>query len=127
MNKNRCEWAQNQPKFYQEYHDKEWGIPQHKDKVLFELINSRRSTSRISWITILKKRDNYKKAFDNFNPKIVANYKKNKIEELLNNEGIVRNKLKINSTIQNAKVFLQIQKEFKTFNNYIWHFTNTNK
>jgi DNA-3-methyladenine glycosylase I len=124
MNKNRCEWAQNQPKFYQEYHDKEWGIPQHKDRVLFELLILEGAQAGLSWITILKKRDNYKKAFDNFNPKIVANYKKNKIEELLNNEGIVRNKLKINSTIQNAKVFLQIQKEFKTFNNYIWHFTN---
>lgn len=120
----RCEWVENQPKFYQDYHDKEWGVPKHNDRILFELLILEGAQAGLSWITILKKRDNYRKAFDNFNPKIIANYKENKVKELLQNEGIVRNKLKINSAIKNAKVFLQIQSEFKTFNNYIWKFTN---
>ncbi|MDD3175565.1 MAG: DNA-3-methyladenine glycosylase I [Candidatus Nanoarchaeia archaeon] len=120
----RCEWAENQPKFYQDYHDKEWGTPQHKDKLLFELLILEGAQAGLSWITILKKRNNYKKAFNNFNPKIISQYNEEKVQELLQNEGIIRNKLKIRSTIQNAKVFLQIQKEFKSFNNYIWSFTN---
>lgn len=120
----RCNWVKDQPEFYQEYHDKEWGIPQHKDNRLFELLILEGAQAGLSWSTILKKRKAYKKAFDNFDPKIISKYKEEKVEALLNNENIVRNKLKINSTIINAKVFLEIQKEFKTFNNYIWSFTN---
>jgi DNA-3-methyladenine glycosylase I len=120
----RCEWVKNSNKEYVKYHDKEWGVPVHKDKKLFEMLILEGAQAGLSWSTILKKRKNYKKAFNNFNPKKVAKYDDKKIERLLKNEGIVRNKLKIKSTIQNAKVFLEIQKEFKSFNKYIWGFTN---
>jgi len=120
----RCEWAENQPEFYQKYHDEEWGNPHHDDKLLFELLILEGAQAGLSWNTILKKRNNYRNAFNNFDPKKVATYDEKKINELIQNEGIVRNKLKIRSTIQNAKVFLEIQKEFKSFDKYIWSFTN---
>jgi DNA-3-methyladenine glycosylase I len=120
----RCEWVKTSNKEYINYHDKEWGIKVHNDKKLFEMLILEGAQAGLSWATILKKRKNYKKAFNNFNPKKVAKYDDKKIEELLKNKGIVRNKLKIKSTIQNAKVFLEIQKEFKSFNEYIWEFTN---
>lgn len=119
----RCKWVENQPDFYKKYHDEEWGIPEHNDIKLFELLILEGAQAGLSWSTILKKRTEYRKAFDNFDPNKVSKYNQEKINQLLQNEGIVRNKLKIHSAIKNAQVFLEIQKEFKSFNNYIWSFT----
>jgi len=121
--KKRCEWCNHEP-IYQKYHDEEWGIPQHNDRALFELLILEGAQAGLSWITILKRRKTYKKAFDNFNVKKVAKYDEKKIAELLKDEGIIRNKLKVRSAIKNAKVFLEIQKEFKTFDKYIWSFVD---
>ena len=119
--KTRCEWAGSDP-LYLDYHDKEWGIPEHNDQKLFEMLILEGAQAGLSWITILRKRENYRKAFDNFDPKKIAAYTKTKIQELLNNEGIVRNKLKVNAAVQNAGGFLEIQKEFSDFDTYIWQF-----
>lgn len=119
--KTRCEWSGSDP-LYQDYHDNEWGVPEHDDRKLFEMLILEGAQAGLSWITILKKRQNYLKAFDNFEPKKVAAYNEAKIQELLNNEGIVRNKLKVNATVQNARAFFEIQKEFGTFDAYIWQF-----
>lgn len=121
---NRCTWVENQITLYIKYHDKEWGVPEHNDTKLFELLILEGAQAGLSWLTVLKKRESYKLAFDNFNPKKVAQYDEKKQQELLNNPNIIRNKLKIKSAINNAKVFLQIQKEFKSFNNYIWRFVD---
>lgn len=121
--KERCQWCNNDP-IYQEYHDKEWGVPEHDDRMLFELLILEGAQAGLSWITVLKKRAEYKRVFDNFNVKKVSKYKDRKIAELLNNSGIIRNKLKINSAIRNAKVFMKIQKEFGSFDKYIWGFVN---
>jgi DNA-3-methyladenine glycosylase I len=120
--KRRCKWPENGTELMMSYHDKEWGFPVHDDNHLFELLILEGAQAGLSWNTILNKRENYRKAFDNFNVKKVARYSEKKKEELLQNEGIVRNKLKINSAIRNAKVFLEIQKEFGTFDAYIWKF-----
>jgi DNA-3-methyladenine glycosylase I len=120
----RCEWVKNSNKEYIKYHDNEWGVPIKKDKELFEMLILEGAQAGLSWTTILKKRKNYRRAFNKFNPKKIAKYGNKKIKELLENKGIVRNKLKINSTVQNAKVFLKIQKEFGSFNKYIWEFVN---
>lgn len=119
----RCAWVTNNP-LYIKYHDEEWGVQVHNEKKLFEMLTLEGAQAGLSWLTVLKKRKNYKKAYDNFDFKKVAKYNDKKIKELLENEGIIRNKLKINSTIQNAKVFIQIQKEFASFNKYIWAFVN---
>ncbi len=119
--KTRCEWAGSDP-LYLDYHDKEWGIPEHNDQKLFEMLILEGAQAGLSWITILKKRQNYRKAFDNFEPKKIAGYNNTKIQQLLNNEGIVRNKLKVNAAVQNAGGFLEIQKEFSDFDTYIWQF-----
>lgn len=121
--KKRCEWAGSDP-LYIEYHDKEWGVPEHDDRKLFELLILEGAQAGLSWRTVLKKRNNYKKAFDNFDPKKIAQYDSKKIEELLRNEGIIRNRLKVESTIRNAQSFLGVQKEFGSFNTYIWDFVN---
>ncbi len=105
------------------YHDEEWGIPVHDDNKLFEFIVLEGAQAGLSWSTVLKKRENYRKAFEGFNPKIVAKFD-NKIKKLLENKGIIRNKLKIESAITNARAFLEVQKEFGSFNNYIWSFVN---
>lgn len=123
MNKIRCDWAGNNP-IYIKYHDKEWGVPVHNDRKLFEMLILEGAQAGLNWITILKKRENYKKAFDNFEPEVVAKYKTQKINKLLKDEGIVRNKLKINSAVTNAKAFLEIQNEFGSFDKYIWRFVN---
>ena len=107
-----------------EYHDKEWGVPVHNDNHLFEVFTLDGAQAGLSWNTILNKRENYREAFDNFDIKKVAKYNSKKIQKLLQNEGIVRNKLKIASTIRNAKVFIEIQKEFGSFDKYIWGFVN---
>ncbi|MEN7982664.1 MAG: DNA-3-methyladenine glycosylase I, partial [Nanoarchaeota archaeon] len=117
----RCAWASNNP-INKKYHDKEWGIEVHNEKKLFEMLILEGAQAGLSWLTILKKRKNYRKAFDNFNYKKIAKYEDKKIQELLENKGIIRNKLKIKSTIQNAKIFIKIQKEFGSFNKYIWSF-----
>jgi DNA-3-methyladenine glycosylase I len=107
-----------------EYHDKEWGVPVHDERMHFEFLILEGAQAGLSWITILKRRENYKKAYDNFEPEIVATYGKEKIEELMNDEGIIRNRRKIESSIKNAKSFIEIQKEFGSFDTYIWSFTN---
>jgi DNA-3-methyladenine glycosylase I len=118
----RCEWAGSDP-LYQAYHDTEWGVPVFEDRILFEFLILEGAQAGLSWSTILRKRENYRKAFDNFDAIKIAQYQKTKIEELLANPGIVRNKLKINATIQNARAFLEIQKKYGSFSNYIWQFT----
>jgi len=119
----RCQWVNLKNDLYIHYHDEEWGVPVYDDTKLFEMLILEGAQAGLSWETVLKKRENYKKAFDNFNPNIVALYDEKKEKTLLQNEGIIRNKLKIKSAIKNAKVFLQIQKEFGSFSDYIWRFT----
>ena len=120
---NRCEWCGTDP-LYVKYHDEEWGVPSHNDRHLFEMLILEGAQAGLSWSTILKKRNNYKKAFNNFDIKKIAKYDSKKVKELLSNAGIVRNKLKINSAIQNANAFLEIRKEFKSFDKYIWRFVD---
>lgn len=117
----RCGWTNDDP-LYMHYHDHEWGVPQYDDQVLFEYLNLEGAQAGLSWYTILKKRENYRQAFDNFNAAAIALYDEAKVEELLHNQGIVRNRLKIHAVIQNAKAFLQIQQEFGSFREYIWSF-----
>ena len=119
--KSRCGWSTNDP-LYIEYHDTEWGVPLHDDRRLFEFLVLDGAQAGLSWLTILKKRQNYRIAFDNFDPQKVARYDDRKISELMANEGIVRNKLKIEASVQNARAFLGIQKEFGSFDRYIWQF-----
>ena len=119
----RCDWAGDDPD-YIKYHDEEWGVPVHDDRVLFEYLILEGAQAGLSWITILRKRENYRLAFDQFDPEIIAGYGEEKIEELLNNPGIVRNRLKLRSTVSNAQSFLEVQKEFGSFDSYIWGFVN---
>lgn len=121
----RCGWV-NQDPLYIEYHDYEWGVPVYDDRLLFEYLNLEGAQAGLSWYTILKKRENYRKAFDNFEPMIILTYNEKKIEELLQNEGIVRNKLKINAVITNAKAFFKVKEEFGSFSDYIWSFVDGN-
>lgn len=124
MNQNvgaqRCNWAKTELSIA--YHDREWGVPIHDDRKLFEFLILEGAQAGLSWETILQKRENYRAAFDNFDPRKVAKYDQRKIKKLLNDAGIVRNRLKINSSVQNAKAFLQIQKEFGSFDAYVWQF-----
>jgi DNA-3-methyladenine glycosylase I len=120
---NRCEWVGNDP-LMREYHDTEWGTPQHDDQILYELLILEGMQAGLSWSTVLKKRENFRKAFNNFDYRIIANYDEDKVEKLLLDEGIIRNRLKINSAIINAKCFIKIQAEFGSFDNYIWKFVN---
>ncbi|QQE10985.1 DNA-3-methyladenine glycosylase I [Planctomycetota bacterium] len=117
----RCEWCSDD-ELYQEYHDKEWGVPVHDDRMLFEFLILEGAQAGLSWITILKKREHYCKVFANFEPIKVARFNENKIEKLLHDPGIVRNRLKVNAAVTNAKVFLKVQKEFGSFDKYIWSF-----
>ncbi len=119
--KQRCPWATSDP-LYILYHDQEWGVPVHDDRKLFEMLILEGAQAGLSWITILKKRENYLKAFDNFDAKKVARYDSKKVRQLLSNEGIIRNRLKIEAAIQNAQAFLAIQKEFGSFDQYNWQF-----
>lgn len=120
----RCFWVDEKSEIYTKYHDEEWGIPKRDDHELFELLILESFQAGLSWITILKKRENFRKAFDNFDIQKVANYNNEKIAELLSNTGIIRSKNKILSAINNAKIFMQIQKDFGSFANYIWSFTD---
>ena len=118
---NRCGWV-NQDPLYIEYHDQEWGVPVYDDRLLFEYLNLEGAQAGLSWYTILKKRENYRQAFDNFEAEKIIQYDEKKIEELIHNEGIVRNKLKINAVITNSHAFLKVVEEFGSFSKYIWSF-----
>lgn len=120
---NRCQWAGTEP-LYIKYHDKEWGVPVHNDKKLFEFIILEGAQAGLSWITVLKKRAAYREAFDKFDFNKIALYKESKVKQLLKNPGIIRNELKIRSAVRNAKAFLEVRKEFGTFNKYIWKFVD---
>lgn len=120
--KSRCGWAQDPLNAV--YHDKEWGVPVHEDRKLFEFLTLEGAQAGLSWITILKKRPHYQKAFAQFDPKKVARFDAKKVAQLMKNEGLVRNRLKIESTISNAQSFLKVQKEFGSFDRYIWSFVD---
>lgn len=120
----RCPWAGTTKDFYIAYHDDEWGVPVHDDRVFFEFLILEGAQAGLSWETILKKRDAYREAYDNFEPALVAKYNAKRVEKLLANPGIVRNKLKIAASIQNAKSFLAVQEEFGSFDAYVWRFVN---
>ena len=117
----RCTWCGTDP-LYVKYHDEEWGKPVYDDQILFEFLILEGAQAGLSWITVLRKRENYRKAFANFNAEKVAEFTENDVERLLQNEDIIRNRLKVNSAINNARLFLEIQKEFGSFSNYIWGF-----
>lgn len=117
---HRCEWATNALQI--EYHDREWGVPVHDDRTLFEFLILEGAQAGLSWDTILKKRENYRKAFSRFNPRFVARYDHRKTSALLANPGIVRNRLKIKAAVRNARAFLDVQKEYGSFDAYVWKF-----
>ena len=119
----RCEWAGDDP-LYVAYHDTEWGVPLHDDRKLFEFLILEGAQAGLSWITILRKREGYLRAFDGFDPELVARYDEPKIEALLSDAGIVRNRLKVRSAVSNAKVFLDAQSEFGSFDAYLWGFVD---
>ncbi len=123
MIKNRCGWCEGDA-LYEAYHDLEWGVPVKDDDLLFEFMVLETFQAGLSWITILRKRENFRKAFDHFNYKKIAKYNQTKIDTLLQDTGIIRNKLKVNATITNAKAFMQIQNEFGSFRAYIWGFVD---
>ena len=123
MEKTRCDWATKDP-FYIAYHDNEWGVPLHDEQQLFEFLILETFQAGLSWITVLRKRENFRKAFDHFDYKKVALYGEDKIQELLQDAGIIRNKLKVRAAISNANAFMEIQKEFGSFDKYIWGFVN---
>lgn len=121
--KRRCGWCESS-ELYKKYHDEEWGKPVYDDAVLFEFLLLETFQAGLSWITILNKRENFKKAFDDFDYKIIAEYNQDKIDALLQDTGIIRNKLKVKSAISNAQAFINIQKEFGSFSDYFWAFSN---
>jgi len=121
--KERCEWAEGNP-LLMSYHDTEWGVPVHDDQRLFESLILQGAQAGLNWLTILKKRGNYREAFDGFDPILVAKYDEGKIQDLLGNSGIIRNRLKISAAVANAKLFLKIKDQFGTFDKYIWQFVD---
>jgi len=122
-NKKRCSWCEKDD-LYRDYHDNEWGNPVYDDDKLFEFLVLETFQAGLSWYTILKKRDNFRQAFDLFDYKKIAQYKEDKVQELLQNAGIIRNQLKIRGTVSNAIAFIEVQAEFGSFSKYIWSFTN---
>ncbi|MCC8167104.1 MAG: DNA-3-methyladenine glycosylase I [Planctomycetes bacterium] len=124
--KTRCAWAGDLP-IYIDYHDNEWGRPVHDDNKLFEMLILEGMQAGLSWLTILKKRESFRKAFDNFDPAKVARYSEAKIEKLMKNEGIIRNRLKINAAVTNAKLFLEVQKKYRSFDKFIWAYVNNTR
>ena len=124
QNPVRCPWATNDLAIA--YHDREWGVPQHDDRVLFEFLVLEGAQAGLSWDTILRKRENYRAAFDEFDAKKISRYDQRKLDSLMRDEGIVRNRLKILSVVKNAKAFLEVQKEFGSFDRYIWQFVGGN-
>jgi len=123
-NKKRCQWVPLDKPLYVKYHDEEWGVPIHDDRLLFEFLILEGMQAGLSWYTILNKRENFRKAFDHFDPQKIARYDQKKINALLQDSGIIRNRLKIQAAVQNAKVFLEVQAEFGTFDAYMWNFVN---
>jgi DNA-3-methyladenine glycosylase I len=121
--KTRCKWVNEDP-LYRDYHDKEWGVPVYDDQKLFEFLILEGAQAGLSWYTVLKKRDNYRAAFDNFAPEKIARYSDKKIAKILENPGIIRNRLKVNAAVVNAKLFLDVQSDWGSFSNYIWHFVD---
>ena len=117
----RCQWTGSDPR-YVTYHDEEWGVPVHDDRLHFEFLVLEGAQAGLSWSTILNKRDNYRRAFDNFDPAAVAAYDEEKIAALLSDPGIVRNRLKVNAAVRNAQAFLRVQEEYGTFDAYVWPF-----
>ncbi len=122
--KHRCAWATNTGLLYQKYHDAEWGVPVHDDRRLFEFLILEGAQAGLSWSTILNKRENYRQAYDNFDARRIARYDAARVRRLLRDPGIVRNRLKIRASILNARAFLAVQKEFGSFNRYIWQFVS---
>jgi DNA-3-methyladenine glycosylase I len=120
----RCPWVDLSKPDYTDYHDKEWGVPVHDDRLLFEFLTLEAAQAGLSWYTVLRKRENYRIAFDHFDPEKVAGYDEHKVQELLGNAGIIRNRAKILSAVNNARKFLQIQKEFGSFDAYMWKFVD---
>ncbi|MFI1772948.1 DNA-3-methyladenine glycosylase I [Thalassobellus citreus] len=123
MEKHRCNWCKGDA-LYEAYHDKEWGVPVYDDATLFEFLILETFQAGLSWITVLRKRENFRMAFDNFDYKKIATYQQDKIDSLLQDAGIIRNKLKVNATVTNAKAFMKIQDEFGSFSKYIWGFVD---
>ena len=123
MELKRCRWADPASELYIAYHDQEWGVPEHDDQKLFEMLILEGFQAGLSWITILKKREAFRKAFDGFDPAVIAGYGPDKLAELMTNSGIVRNRRKIEATVTNASTFFEIQKEFGSFDRYLWGFT----
>ena len=120
----RCKWVNLDNPLYIKYHDEEWGVPSHDDKYLFEMLILESFQAGLSWECVLNKRESFRKAFDNFDYNKIVKYDDNKIEELMNNKNIIRNRLKIKAAINNAKIFIDIRKEYSTFDKYIWSFTD---
>ncbi|MBM3207933.1 MAG: DNA-3-methyladenine glycosylase I [Chlamydiae bacterium] len=120
--KIKCPWLIPGDKLYEDYHDNEWGRPVHNDKMHFELLCLEGAQAGLSWITVLKKRAAYRLAFDNFDPEVVSLYTEKKVDEMMNNTNLIRHKKKLNSCISNAKAFIKIQKEFGSFDTYVWQF-----
>ena len=125
MKKHRCGWCLGDP-LYEAYHDTEWGVPVKDDSTLFEFLILETFQAGLSWITVLRKRENFREAFDNFDYNKIAQYNQTKIDSLLQNPGIIRNKLKVNATVSNARAFMATQKEFGSFSKFIWDFVNGN-
>ena len=123
MDKNRCGWCKGDT-LYEKYHDQEWGVPVKDDALLFEFLVLETFQAGLSWITILKRRENFRVTFDHFDYKKIAKYPETKILDLLQDEGIIRNKLKVRATVTNAQAYIEIQKEFGSFSDYIWKFVN---
>lgn len=121
---NRCKWVNEKNELYIKYHDEEWGVPSYDDNYLFEMLILESFQAGLSWECVLNKRENFRKAFDNFDFRKIALYSDDKVNELLSNKGIIRNRLKIKAVVNNAKIFMNIQNEFGSFCDYIWHFTN---
>ena len=126
MEKIRCKWCNLSNPLYVKYHDEEWCVPTYDDRILFEFIVLEAFQAGLSWETILNKRENFRQAFDDFDPEIIKDYDEDKISELMNNKGIIRNRRKIEAAIVNAKIYLELQKEWGSFSKYIWHFTDGN-
>jgi DNA-3-methyladenine glycosylase I len=120
----RCGWGGLSDPLYRDYHDKEWGVPVHDDRTLFEFLVLEGAQAGLSWGTILKKRENFRRAFDGFDPRKVARFDKKRVARLLKDEGIVRNRLKVESAVRNARAFIEVKKEFGTFDSYIWRFVD---
>lgn len=124
LQKKRCDWVKNKSELYVKYHDEEWGVPVYDDRILFEFLILEGAQAGLSWSTILKRRAGYREAFADFDPQKVAQFDERKIQELLQFDGIIRNQLKIRGAVKNAKLFLEVQREFGAFSTYIWQFVD---